>query len=224
MTDETVRTPYAHKIRYGVTSAPHLPSVDLPEFGVIPTLVELIYSAARDDRPARVSASVTGYLTRDGKKVRPVSQVAQHYSAGPNGWPEWLAAEARLHAAGIRDAARQASGQATAVCHPHGYAGECPCPPNGRCCKVAPADPTTADDPTPLRWGLGDVLHSDDDSVIVCLSGPAPDYRPYWLELEPERAAALRDDLANPHAPAAGLSDTQPTVDRAAVNVDGLQR
>ncbi|WP_185909184.1 hypothetical protein [Streptomyces sp. WAC01280] len=110
MTDQTVRTPYAHKIRYGVTGAPHLPSVDLPAFGVIPTLVELIYSAARNDRPARVSASVTGYQTRDGEKVRPGSQVAQHYNNGPDGWPEWLAAEARFHAAGIRDAARQAAG------------------------------------------------------------------------------------------------------------------
>lgn len=55
-------------------------------------------------------------------------------------------------------------------------------------------DPTTADDPTPLRWGLGDVLHGDDDTVIVCLSGP--DREPYWLELEPERAVALREDIA----------------------------
>lgn len=62
-------------------------------------------------------------------------------------------------------------------------------------------DPTTADDPTPLRWGLGDVLHGDDDSVIVCLSGP--DRAPYWLELDPDRAAALRADLT---PPAAGLA------------------
>lgn len=57
-------------------------------------------------------------------------------------------------------------------------------------------DPTTADDPIPLRWGLGDVLHGDDDSTTVCLSGP--DREPYWLELDPERAAALRDDLTPP--------------------------
>lgn len=57
-------------------------------------------------------------------------------------------------------------------------------------------DPTTADDPTPLRWGHDDVLHGDDDTVTVCLSGP--NREPYWLELDPERAAALRDDLAAP--------------------------
>jgi len=60
------------------------------------------------------------------------------------------------------------------------------------------ADPTTADDPTPLRWGLGDVLHGDDETTTVCLSGPGPDHRPYWLELDAERAAAFRDDLTPP--------------------------
>ncbi|MEU7293350.1 hypothetical protein AB0A76_09120 [Streptomyces exfoliatus] len=100
-----------------------------------------------------------------------------------------------------RDAARQASGQ---------QPDNAPCVCDNRpeeCAAVGQPDPTTADDPTPLRWGLGDVLHSDDDTVIVCLSGP--DREPYWLELDPERAQALRDDLA------AGLSDTQPTNDEA---------
>ncbi|GAA4823921.1 hypothetical protein [Streptomyces ziwulingensis] len=58
-----------------------------------------------------------------------------------------------------------------------------------------------ASDPSPLRWGLGDVLWGDDGSTIVMLSGPEGE--PYWLELEAERAAALRDDLAGP--------DGQPT-------------
>lgn len=58
------------------------------------------------------------------------------------------------------------------------------------------ADPTTADNPVPLRWGLGDVLHGDDDTTIICLSGP--NREPYWLELDHERAAALRGDLAGP--------------------------
>ena len=53
-----------------------------------------------------------------------------------------------------------------------------------------------APDPTPLRWGLHDVLWGDDDSVTVLLSGP--DGEPYWLELAPERAAVLRQDLAGP--------------------------
>jgi hypothetical protein len=43
--------------------------------------------------------------------------------------------------------------------------------------------------------------------VTVLLSGPAGE--PYWLELDPERAAVLREDLAGP--------DGAVTVDRAAV-------
>jgi hypothetical protein len=54
----------------------------------------------------------------------------------------------------------------------------------------------SADDPTPLRWGLNDVLWGDDDTVTVLLSGPNGE--PYWLELDPERAAVLRQDLAGP--------------------------
>lgn len=57
-------------------------------------------------------------------------------------------------------------------------------------------DLASADNPTPLRWGLNDVLYGDDDTTTVLLSGPAGE--PYWLELDPERAAVLRDDLAGP--------------------------
>jgi hypothetical protein len=56
-------------------------------------------------------------------------------------------------------------------------------------------DLAAADNPTHLRWGLNDVLWSDDDSVIVLLSD-AEAGKPFWLELDPERAAALREDLA----------------------------
>lgn len=68
--------------------------------------------------------------------------------------------------------------------------------------RVAPpsaASPTAiadADNPTPLRWGLDDVLWGDDDSVTILMSGP--DREPYWLELDPERAAGLRQNLAGP--------------------------
>ncbi|MFF5972250.1 hypothetical protein ACFY7C_12095 [Streptomyces sp. NPDC012769] len=68
----------------------------------------------------------------------------------------WLAKEGHLGetlgpllvqfmlAAGVGNAARQAAAQQpAAVCHPESYARECPCPPNGSCCKVAPADLTT---------------------------------------------------------------------------------
>jgi hypothetical protein len=69
---------------------------------------------------------------------------------------------------------------------------------------VTTEDLASADNPTHLRWGLNDVLWSDDDTVIVMLSGP--DREAYWLELDPERAAVLREDLAGPD----GESTTTP--------------
>jgi hypothetical protein len=57
--------------------------------------------------------------------------------------------------------------------------------------------------PVQLRWGLDDVQWGDDDSVTVMLSGP--DGEPYWLELDPERAAVLRQGLAGPDGDLATL-------------------
>lgn len=54
-------------------------------------------------------------------------------------------------------------------------------------------------DRVPLRWGLNDVEWGDDDTTRVLLSGP--DGEPYYLELEPEKAAVLREDLAGPEGP-----------------------
>lgn len=68
--------------------------------------------------------------------------------------------------------------------------------------------PIDFQEPTLLRWGLDDLEYGDDGSVTVLLSGPAGE--PYWLELEPERAAALRDSLAGPDG-------AKPAVDRAAL-------
>jgi hypothetical protein len=58
------------------------------------------------------------------------------------------------------------------------------------------AGPTFEAQPVPLRWGLDDVMWGDDDTTTVMLSGP--DGEPYWLELDPERTAALRECLAGP--------------------------
>lgn len=59
-------------------------------------------------------------------------------------------------------------------------------------------NPSLEAEPVQLRWGLDDVMWGDDDSVIVLLSGP--DREPYWLELDQERAAVLRQNLAGPEA------------------------
>jgi hypothetical protein len=100
VTETRARTPYCHKIRYGITGAPTLTEDEMdgshaPGIGVAPTLIELAYSAARDGKPASVSASVTGSWTRFGKRAD--GQVTVHFKNDPDGWPVWLAEEARLH-------------------------------------------------------------------------------------------------------------------------------
>lgn len=64
--------------------------------------------------------------------------------------------------------------------------------------RAAGEQPPADEEPTPLRWGLDDVLYGDDDHTIVMLSGP--DGEPYWLDLDPERTASLRQALAGPDA------------------------
>lgn len=96
------RTPYCHKIRYGITGAPTLTEDDMdgshaPGVGVTPTLIELVYSPARDGKAARIDASVTGDWTRFGEPDGFGGQVTTHFKSGPDGWPAWLAEEARLH-------------------------------------------------------------------------------------------------------------------------------
>lgn len=96
------RTPYCTKIRYGITGAPTLDADEMdgtfaPGVGVAPTLIELVYSPARDGKPARIDASVTGDWTRFGEPDGFGGQVTTHFKSGPDGWPTWLAEEARLH-------------------------------------------------------------------------------------------------------------------------------
>ena len=113
MTDQLptiVRTPYCRKIRYGITGAPILTADEMdgtfaPGVGVAPTLIELVYSPARDGKPARVDASVTGDWMRFGKPEEFGGQVTTHFKSGPDGWPAWLAEEARLHDPGAELAA-----------------------------------------------------------------------------------------------------------------------
>lgn len=96
------RTPYCHKIRYGITGAPVLDGDEMdgshaPGVGIAPKLIELVYSPGRAGKPAHVDASVTGDWTRFGEPDDFGGQVTTHFKSGPDGWPEWLAEEARLH-------------------------------------------------------------------------------------------------------------------------------
>ncbi|WP_371624077.1 hypothetical protein OG245_15300 [Streptomyces sp. NBC_01116] len=73
-------------------------------------------------------------------------------------------------------------------------------------------------EPVQLRWGLDDVMHGDDDTTTILLSGPGRE--PYWVELDPERTAALRDALAGPAAPPAPADRAAVLREAAALLVD----
>lgn len=64
---------------------------------------------------------------------------------------------------------------------------------------TATPQPEAEAEPVPLRWGLDDVMYGDDDTTTLLLSGPNSE--PYWLELGPERTAALQDCLTGPGEP-----------------------
>ena len=70
---------------------------------------------------------------------------------------------------------------------------------DGSQCAPAEAAQVAEQAPMRLRWGLDDVEYADDGSIVVLLSGPAGE--PYVLELDRERAAALREALADDVAP-----------------------
>lgn len=115
------RTPYCHKIRYGVTGAPVLRHVrgDVHSFDVEPTLIELIYHAARGDQPASVSASVTGWQMHDGERVELEGEVYVYFSDDPDDWPEWLAEEQARHQEAARTLLNCTTEEKSANC------GEC---------------------------------------------------------------------------------------------------
>ncbi|WP_405461549.1 hypothetical protein OG786_29160 [Streptomyces sp. NBC_00101] len=71
-----------------------------------------------------------------------------------------------------------------------------PCALYARPAHVVTEETPNEQEPTQLRLGLGDVLWGDDGTATLMLSGPGG--APYWLELDADRAAALRDDLGGP--------------------------
>ncbi|WP_405611201.1 hypothetical protein OG292_19070 [Streptomyces sp. NBC_01511] len=86
--------------------------------------------------------------------------------------------------------------------------------------EVPTATPQPETEPIPLRWGLDDVMYGDDDTTTLLLSGPGGE--PYELELDPERTTALRDALAGPEQPQAGVEPAATPDDASAPPYDVL--
>jgi hypothetical protein len=104
MTDNTTtetavdRIPLARSVRYAARGLPEVPNQYGP--GVLaPSEITLTYRAASDSQLGRVHAYVAGRIWVDGVEtpLLPGGLYGQHYFDGLDGWPEWLAEEARLH-------------------------------------------------------------------------------------------------------------------------------
>jgi hypothetical protein len=211
MNNQTARTLYAHKIRYGITGAPMLTEDEMegshaPGIRVAPALIELVYSAPRDGKPASVSASVTGPWTRFGERAD--GQMAVHFKNGPEGWPVWLAEEARLH---DPDAAVCICGHTEAQ-HFEDACLACDCGdylvPEAAREVIArwrdAATGKTADRATVLRQSVNDPQQADDAALESAPPG-------CWYDAEAAEAAMWAESMA----PAAVSAGQAPATDRA---------
>ena len=89
------RIPLTHSVHYVARGLPDLPYQHGP--GVLrPSEITLTYRAAPDSQLGRVHAYVAGRIHVDGQEI-PHAPYGQHYDDGLDGWPAWLAEEARLH-------------------------------------------------------------------------------------------------------------------------------
>jgi hypothetical protein len=92
------RIPIAHSVRYVARGLPEVPNQYGP--GVLaPSEITLTYRPVPDPQLGRVHAYVAGRIWVDGVELPllPGGLYGQHYDDGLDGWPAWLAEEARLH-------------------------------------------------------------------------------------------------------------------------------
>lgn len=92
------RIPLARSVHYVARGLPEVPNQYGP--GVLaPSEITLTYRSAPDSQLGRVHAYVAGRIWVDGKELPllPGGLYGQHYFDGMEGWPAWLAEEARLH-------------------------------------------------------------------------------------------------------------------------------
>ncbi len=105
-TAEPIRIPLTHSVHYVARGLPEVPNHYGP--GVLaPSEITLTYRAAPDSQLGRVHAYVAGRIWVDGNELPLMTGglYGQHYDDGLDGWPGWLAEEARLHDPDAVDAA-----------------------------------------------------------------------------------------------------------------------
>ncbi|NUS82997.1 MAG: hypothetical protein HOY75_09635 [Streptomyces sp.] len=94
--EATLDVPISVSIRYVVRGRPDVPDEYNEARTIAPTEITLTYSATTDSQLGRVHAYVKGWWMQDGARVH-AEAVGRHFTGDPATWPQWLAAEARLH-------------------------------------------------------------------------------------------------------------------------------
>lgn len=109
------RIPLTRSVHYAVRGMPEVPNQCGP--GVLaPSEITITYRDATDSQLGRIHAYVAGHIWVDGKEL-PLGLYGQHYFDGLDGWPEWLAEEARLHDPAVSSAGRAPATNPTTPSH-----------------------------------------------------------------------------------------------------------
>ncbi len=90
------RTPVAKSIVYVVRGVPDVPDEYNETRTIAPREIMLTYRATTDSGLGRIHAYIKGWWMQDGARVASES-VGRHFHGDLAEWPDWLAAEARLH-------------------------------------------------------------------------------------------------------------------------------
>lgn len=90
------RFPFSRAVRYIVRGAPEVPDEYNETRTIAPTEITFTYRETPDGQLGRVHAYVKGWWVQDGARVHSEA-VGRHFHGDLASWPEWLAAEARLH-------------------------------------------------------------------------------------------------------------------------------
>jgi hypothetical protein len=94
--EATWDVPIAISIVYAVRGRPDVPDEYNETRTIRPREITLTYRAAPDSQLGRIHAYVKGWWMQGDARV-PMDSVGRHFQGDLAEWPEWLAAEARLH-------------------------------------------------------------------------------------------------------------------------------